>query len=156
LSNAQKVACVDAAKEMLRILQASEANDYVGSATSDKSWFQPTTTSSKMFARSAVDVILRTHQAVGAKQTMITVFFTAKKLLVFDILLRGGTFNQLYFIKNTFPNLKAANLNSRCQKTGSTFWVHRDNFMCHNGSKITSKLRRNIFPEYRTCPIHQI
>jgi hypothetical protein len=67
LSDAQKVARVGAAK-MLRILQQSETNDFNGIATGDESWFQRTTSSSNMFARSAADVIPRTRQAVGAKK----------------------------------------------------------------------------------------
>jgi hypothetical protein len=40
----------------------------------------------KMFARSAAEVILRTRQAVGAKKTMITAFFTAKKRIALYVL----------------------------------------------------------------------
>jgi hypothetical protein len=59
LSDAQKVARVEAAKEMLSILQKSETNDFDGFATNDESWFQHITASSKMFARSAAYVITR-------------------------------------------------------------------------------------------------
>jgi hypothetical protein len=48
-----------------------------------------------MFARSAVDVILRTWQAVGTKEIMITVLFTAKRLILFNVLSSGGTFNHI-------------------------------------------------------------
>jgi hypothetical protein len=82
LTNAQKVAAVEAAKEMLRILPESEMNDFDGITTGNKSWFQHTTASSKLFARSVTDVIPRTRQAVGAQKTTITVFFTAKKLIL--------------------------------------------------------------------------
>jgi hypothetical protein len=74
---------------------------------------------------------------------MITVFFTAKKLIVFDVPLTGSTFNQLYFINHIFPDSKAANLNFRCQKTGSTFWVHMDKSVCHNGSKVTLRIKKS-------------
>jgi hypothetical protein len=50
LSDAQKVACVEAAKEMLWFLQESEANDFDSIATGDESWFQHTMAPSKMFA----------------------------------------------------------------------------------------------------------
>jgi hypothetical protein len=53
VSDAQKAACVEAAKEMLMILQEPETNDFDGIATGDESWFQHTTASSKMFTRSA-------------------------------------------------------------------------------------------------------
>jgi hypothetical protein len=65
LSGAQKVARVEAAKEMFRILQESETNDFDSIATGDESWFQHTTASSKIFARSTADVIPRTRQAAG-------------------------------------------------------------------------------------------
>jgi hypothetical protein len=73
-----------------------------------------------MFTRSAADVIPTTRQAVGAK-LMITMFFTAKKLIMFNVCPRGSTFNPLYLIRNIFPDLKAASLICRRQKTGSTF-----------------------------------
>jgi hypothetical protein len=147
-----KVAPVEAAKEMFRIFQESEMNDFDRIATGDESWFQHTTTSSKMFARLVADVIPRTQQAVRANKTMIPVFFTAKKLGVFDAFPRGHIFNQVYFINNRFLDLKTAYLNFRRQRTGSTSWVH----MGHNGLKVSQKLRRATFPECRTRPIHQI
>jgi hypothetical protein len=78
---------------MSRILQESETNDFDGIATGDDSWFQHTTASSKMFARPATDVIPRTRQAVGVTKTVITVLFTTKILIVFDVPPRGSTFN---------------------------------------------------------------
>jgi hypothetical protein len=52
------------------------------------------------------------------QNTRITVFSTAKKLIAFDILPRGSTFTQLYFINSIFLNLKAPNLDFLRQKTG--------------------------------------
>jgi hypothetical protein len=74
-----------------------------------------------------------------APKTMIT----AKKFIVFDVLPRGNTFNQLYFSNNIFSDLKTTNLNFRRQKTGPTFWANRDNSMRHNGSKVMSKIQKN-------------
>jgi hypothetical protein len=118
LSDGQKVARVEAAKELLRILQEVEMNDFDSIAAGDEFWSQHITVSSKMFARSAADVIPRTRPAIGAKTTMSTVFFTPEKLVMFDVLPRCSTFNQLYFIDNIFLDLKTANLNFRRQKTG--------------------------------------
>jgi hypothetical protein len=50
LRDAQKCARVEAAKEMLRILQESETDDFDGTAKGGKSRFQYTKVSSKMFA----------------------------------------------------------------------------------------------------------
>jgi hypothetical protein len=65
LNAAQKVARAEAAK-MLRILQESETNELNGITAGDESWFQQTVASSKMFARSAADVIQMTQQAIHA------------------------------------------------------------------------------------------
>jgi hypothetical protein len=80
-SDAQSVARVEATKEMIKILQESETNDSDRIVTGDESWLQHTTGSSKMFTRSAADVIPRTRQTAGAKKTMAAVFFTAKNSL---------------------------------------------------------------------------
>jgi hypothetical protein len=72
-----------------------------------------------------------------------TVFFTAKKFMVFDVLPRGSIFNQLYFTNNMFPDLETANLNFQHQKGGSNFWVHMKLSMCESGSKIMSKIKKN-------------
>jgi hypothetical protein len=106
---------------MLMILQEPETNDCDGTATGDESWFQHITAFSKMFTRSAVDAIPRRRQVAGAKATMITMLCTAKKLIVLDVLPKGSTFNQLYFINSIFPVLKTANLDFRRQKTRLTF-----------------------------------
>jgi hypothetical protein len=62
VSSAQKAARVEESEEMLRILQRPEANQFEGIAMGDKSWFRHSYSSSKMFARSAVEVIPRTRQ----------------------------------------------------------------------------------------------
>jgi hypothetical protein len=46
-------------------------------------------------------------------------------------------------MNHRFPDLRTANLIFRRQKTGSTFWVHMNNSMCHNRSKVTSKIKKN-------------
>jgi hypothetical protein len=78
-----------------------------------------------------------------ARKSLISVSFSAKKPIVFDVLLRNGTFNQLYSINSIFPGLKTTNLSFWPQKTELIFRVHMDNSMCHNGSKVTLKIKKN-------------
>jgi hypothetical protein len=47
-----------------------------------------------MFARSPTDVIPRTRQAIGKKQTMIKISFTGRKVIVLDVVPNGSKFNQ--------------------------------------------------------------
>jgi hypothetical protein len=97
---------------MLRILQGSEANQFEGIATGDDSWFRDPCPSSEMFTRSPAEMIPRTPQAIGAKKTMTTLFLTARKLIVLDVMSKGYKYNQQYFMNYVFPDLKKANLSS--------------------------------------------
>jgi hypothetical protein len=56
----------------------------------------------KMFVRSPTDVISRTPQVIGTKQTMITIFFTGHTQIVLDILPNGCKFNQSYYVDSIF------------------------------------------------------
>jgi histone-lysine N-methyltransferase SETMAR len=70
-----------------------------------------------------------------ARKIMIMIFFTARQLILLDVLPKGSKFNQQYFINYLFPDLKTKNLNYRRRMPLATFWVRMDNSMCHNGSK---------------------
>jgi hypothetical protein len=83
-----------ASKEMLRILQGSDRNQFEGITTHDVSRFRYSYQSSKTPARSPADVILRTRQAIGAKKTMVTLFFAARKLSVLDVMPKRCKYNQ--------------------------------------------------------------
>jgi hypothetical protein len=125
LSPVQKVAGVEASKTILRVLQDTESNDFEGSAPGDESRFRYCYSSSIMFAQAPSEVITRTPQTIGAK-TMITIFFTASQLILLDVLPKGSTFNQQYFIDYVFPDLKTENqdlaVQCRLQLFGCT-WI---------------------------------
>jgi hypothetical protein len=111
LSPAQKVGRVETSTEMLRILHESEESHFEGIATSDESWFQYSYPSSKVFIQSPTDVVSRTRQAIGTKETMMTFSFTGRKLIMLDILPKGSKFNQLYSVDYIFPSLHRAKVN---------------------------------------------
>jgi hypothetical protein len=143
LTSAQKVARVDASIEMLRTLSESDTNDFDGVTTGDESWFQYIYPSSEIFALSPADVIPRTRQVIGAKRIMITLFFTVRKLILLDVMLKGWKCNQLYFVDNRVPGLRRGKMSFARRKPGSTFWVDMDNSMCHNGANITSEFQKH-------------
>jgi IS4 transposase len=96
-----------------------------------------------MFTRAPSEVISRTWQTIGAKKTMRTIFFTARQLILFDVLLTGSKFNQQHFIDYVFPDLEMENLNFRRRMLLAPFWVGTDNSMGHNGSKVVSKFDKH-------------
>jgi hypothetical protein len=127
-SPAQKVARIEALTIILRVLQDAESNDFEGIATGDESWFRYCYPSSTMFARAPSEVIPRTRQTIGGKETMITIFFTARQLILLDVLPTGSKFNQPYFINSAFPDLKRKArtfvVECRLQLFGCTWRVH--------------------------------
>jgi hypothetical protein len=74
-----------------------------------------------MFARAPSEVIPRTRQTIGAKKTMIMICFTARQLILLDVLPKGSKFNQQYFIDYVFPDLKTENQNFRRRMPLATF-----------------------------------
>jgi hypothetical protein len=121
LSPAQEVVRVEASKTILRVQQDPESNDFEGITTGDESWFRCCYPSSTMCARAPSEVILRTRQTIGAKKTMITIFFTARQLVLLDVLPKGSKFNQQYFVDYVFPDLKTENLNFHRRMMLATF-----------------------------------
>jgi hypothetical protein len=93
LSPAQKAAHVEASKTILRVQQDAGSNDFEGIVTGDEFWFRTCYPSSTMFARAPSEVIPRTRQTIGAKNTMTTIFFTAHQLILLDVLPKGSKFN---------------------------------------------------------------
>jgi hypothetical protein len=151
-SSAQKAARVEASRELLRILQGLEANRSEGIATRNKSWFRYSCPSSKMFARSPAEVIPRTQQAIGDKKTMITLFFTARKLIFLDALPKGHKYNQQTSVDYILMDLKKANLSFHRCMLGSTFAVGMDSSLCHNGSKVMSKFGKHDVSRFLPPP----
>jgi hypothetical protein len=100
-------------KTILRVLQDVESNDFEGIAMGDESWFKYCYPFSIMFVRAPSEGVPRTRQTIGAKETMIPIFFTASQLILLDVLPKGSKFNQQYFIDSVFPDLKTENRNFR-------------------------------------------
>jgi hypothetical protein len=63
-------------------------------------------------------------------------FLHCTSLILLDVLPKGRKFNQQHFIGYVFPALKTKNRNFRRRMALATFWVHMDNSMGHNGSKV--------------------
>jgi hypothetical protein len=82
-----------------------------------------------MFAVSRETVPPRCEHKIQGKKTMITIFFTATRLLVLDALPHGQAFTQEYLITELLPVLHQENVRFRRKHSGGTFsstWTIRD------------------------------
>jgi len=62
-------------------------------------------------------------------KTVITIFFTSKRLLVLNALLKDNKFNQDYFINSVLPRLYNEKFRISRRKELPNFSVHMNNFM---------------------------
>jgi hypothetical protein len=95
-----------------------------------------------MFAGSRESVMPRIRRDISGQKTMLTIFFTSRRLLVLEALPKGTKFNQDYFIDAIFPGLYHEKTRISRKEGFPAFSVHMDNSMCHNGNKISEKLTK--------------
>jgi hypothetical protein len=127
LSDPQNVKRVETSIELLHILNELEVDSFDGITTGDESWFQYLYESSAMFAKSPHDVTPRRRTGIGVKKTMLTIFFTDRKLLIAGDLPKGQKYNQDYFISDILPELEREKMRYKPSKQGGTFWAHMEN-----------------------------
>jgi hypothetical protein len=70
---------------------------------------------------------------------MITIFFTATRLIVLDSPPQGQSFTQDYFISEIISVFTKEKLRFRRYHPGVTFSVHMDNSCCRNGRMATAE-----------------
>jgi hypothetical protein len=80
LSDDQKKSQMIASQNLLSMLRMYAKHDFEGITTGDKSWFQSSSDSDSMFADSRESIVPRIRQDISAFKTMITIFFTSKRL----------------------------------------------------------------------------
>jgi histone-lysine N-methyltransferase SETMAR len=144
LSPAQKADRVKCSRALLLRLQQLQQFDFEGITTGDESWFRYQYDSDSMFARSADMVVPRLRAGFQVKKTMVTIFFTATRLLILNCLPQGQVFTQDYFRSEIVPAFTKERLRFRRFHPGWTFSVHMDNSRCHNGRKATAEFERRI------------
>jgi histone-lysine N-methyltransferase SETMAR len=142
LTDDQKRSRCAISEGLLNALKNDECAGFSHVTTGDESWFSYRYQSTHCYAKSRVDVPPRTKTTIGTKKAMVTIFFTATKLLVLDVLPRGNKFNQDYFLTIIAPELSRENTNSKRRVGNKPLLVHMDNSMCHNARKIEEYFTR--------------
>jgi transposase len=95
-----------------------------------------------MFPPSRDLAATRTKGADRTKKTMLTVFFTSRKLIVLKALPKRTTFTQHSFISDILPDFGREKLRYRRKNPGQEFFLRMDSAKCHNAKKITGKLQK--------------
>jgi hypothetical protein len=127
----------------LHLLQQLQPFNFEGITTGDESWFGYR--SDSMFAPSADMVLPRLRAGFPLKTAMITVFFTATRLIVLNSLPQGRSFTQDYFICEIVPVFTKKKLRFRSHHPGVIFSVHRDDTRHHNDRMASTEFDRRRF-----------
>jgi hypothetical protein len=119
-----------------------QPNAFDGIVTGDESWFQYMYMSNSMFAPSRDLAATRTKDADRTKKTLLTVFFTSRRLIVLRVLPKETTFTQHYFISDILLDLNGEKLRYCRKNRGQEFFLHLNNAKCPDAEKITGKLQQ--------------
>jgi hypothetical protein len=85
---------------------------------------------------------------------MLAVFYTSRKLVALDALLKRQKDNQHYFAQMVIPELQSERSRFANQKTLVGFAAQMDNSMCLNDTKMTSAFDKVNVIRAHTRSIH--
>jgi hypothetical protein len=153
LSDDQKKFRVDGSRKLLSLLGIYAEHSFKEIAIGDESWFQYSSYSDSMLAGSRESVVPRIRRDISGQQTLFTVCFPSRRLLVLNLLPNGAKFNQNYFIDAIFPGLYNEKRRISRKDDFPAFSADTDHSMCHNGNKISEKLAKRSI-ERAPHPLH--
>jgi hypothetical protein len=142
LSDDQKKLLVDASRKLLSLLGIYAEHNFKEIAIDDESWFQYSSYSDSTFAGSRESVVPRIRRDISGQQTLLTICFPSRRLLVLKLLPNGTKFNQNYFIDAIFPGLYNEKRRLSRKEGFPAFSVQTDKSTCQNGNKISKKLAK--------------
>jgi hypothetical protein len=95
-----------------------------------------------MFAGSRESVVPRIRRDIFRQKTVLTIFFTSRRLLVLKPLPKGTKLNQNYFIDAILPRLYNEKRRISRKDGFQAFSAHTDTSMRYNGNKISKNLAK--------------
>jgi hypothetical protein len=88
---------IEFSRDLLQILEDHRELQFDGITTGDESWFRYLIQFDSMFVSFRDAVTPRIRPDISTK-TMLTIFFTSRKLVILDALPKGHKYSQDYFV----------------------------------------------------------
>jgi hypothetical protein len=79
----------------------------------------------------------RIRRDISGRETLVTIFFLSRWLLMLKIRTKRTKFNQSYLIDGIFPELHSEKRRNSRKKRFPAFSVLTDDSMCHNDHKVS-------------------
>jgi hypothetical protein len=108
--------------------------------TEDESWFYYNYKSPTTFARARDEVGPRVSPMIASTKVMVTIFFTANRLLKLVYLPQGQKYNKEYFISEILEGINEECNHVTGYRVTKMMTIHMDNCRVHNSWKHCRKL----------------
>jgi hypothetical protein len=134
--------------------------DFEGIAMGHESWLRYKYKSDSMVAPSADITLPRLRAGFQVNRIMVTICFTATRLITLNSLPEGQSFTRDSFLSEIVPVFTKEKLRFRRHHPWVAFSVHMGNSHCHNGRTATAEFDRRRFgcteyppysPDLSTC-----
>jgi hypothetical protein len=100
LTDAQRQNRIDRSKELLRLLEFAQANDWESLMTLDESWFYLCTSHEIVWLQAGQQPADRVKHMIGDRKMMVTIVWNLHGFHLVDELPKGQKLNASYYINN--------------------------------------------------------
>jgi histone-lysine N-methyltransferase SETMAR len=142
LSDAQKVARVEGANSLRSALLTAKHQNWNLFWTGDESWVLWDTQRSGSWLEIDQELPVRVKQTIGARKSMLTVFFNPRRFAVVDLLPQGATFDADYFVAQVIRPLHALHSTASGDIARRKLCLHFDNSPCHTAHVVVDEMAR--------------
>jgi histone-lysine N-methyltransferase SETMAR len=153
LSATEEAKRVPDARTLLQALRNDQSQNFSYIMTGDESWFYYNYESPTVFARARDEVVPRVSPTIGSKKVMITIFFTANRLMRLVYLPQGQKCNKEHFINEILEGINDECNHDTGYRVTKTLKIHMDNCRVHNAMEASQaigriKIKRLAHPPY--------
>jgi hypothetical protein len=123
------------ARTLFQALRNDQSQNFSHIMTGDETWFYYNYEPPTIFARARDEVVPRVSPTIGSKKVIVTIFFTANRLVTLVYLPRGQKYNKEYFINEILEGINQQCNHGTRYRVTKTMKIHMDKCRVHDSWK---------------------
>jgi hypothetical protein len=123
------------ARTQLQALRNDQSQNISNIMTGDERWFSSNYDSPIMFARPRDEVVPRVSPTIGPKKVIVTIFFTANRLVKRVYFPQGQKYTKEYFTNEILEGINQECNHGTGYRVTTTMTIHMDNRRVHHERK---------------------